>query len=36
MQTNDELVSSLTDLPEHVQRNRAVWDKWASDYAAAR
>ena len=23
----------MTDLPEHVQRNRAVWDKWASEYA---
>jgi SAM-dependent methyltransferase len=24
----------MTDLPEHVQRNRAVWDQWASTYAA--
>lgn len=23
----------MADLPEHVQRNRAVWDQWASDYA---
>lgn len=23
----------MTDLPEHVQRNRAVWDQWASEYA---
>ncbi len=21
------------DLPEHVQRNRAEWDNWATDYA---
>ncbi len=25
----------MTDLPDHVQRNRAVWDKWAERYAAA-
>lgn len=24
----------MTDLPEHVQRNRAVWDQWASEYVA--
>lgn len=21
------------DLPEHVQRNRDLWDRWAKDYA---
>src|SRR5215510_16293826 len=29
---------SVTDdprLPEHVRRNRALWDAWAADYAAA-
>lgn len=34
MQTKDKLDSLLADLPEHVQRNRAAWDKWASEYAA--
>ena len=24
-----------TDLPDHVRRNRAAWDGWARDYAAA-
>jgi len=23
----------MNDLPEHVRRNRAVWDRWASEYA---
>ena len=23
----------MTELPEHVQRNRAVWDVWAKTYA---
>jgi len=23
------------DLPDHVRRNRAVWDRWAPDYVAA-
>jgi SAM-dependent methyltransferase len=32
MQTKDDPYSSMTDLPEHVLRNRAVWDKWASEY----
>ena len=22
----------MTELPEHVQRNRAAWDEWAADY----
>lgn len=26
-------LTPMTDLPEHVQRNRAAWDKWASEYA---
>ena len=25
----------MNDLPEHVRRNRAAWDAWASEYAAA-
>jgi SAM-dependent methyltransferase len=24
----------MTDLPEHVRRNRAVWDQWAEQYVA--
>ena len=32
MQTKNDLGSSTEDLPEHVRRNRAVWDKWASEY----
>jgi SAM-dependent methyltransferase len=24
----------VTDLPEHVRRNRAVWDRWAEQYVA--
>jgi SAM-dependent methyltransferase len=24
----------MSDLPEHVRRNRAAWDAWAQDYAA--
>jgi len=24
----------MTDLPEHVQRNRAIWDNWAEQYVA--
>jgi hypothetical protein len=23
----------MSQLPEHVRRNRAVWDVWARDYA---
>jgi SAM-dependent methyltransferase len=26
-------MNSMNDLPEHVRRNRAAWDGWASDYA---
>ena len=25
----------MTDLPEHVRRNRAMWDEWAQKFAAA-
>jgi SAM-dependent methyltransferase len=25
----------MSDLPEHVRRNRAVWDQWAANYAEA-
>jgi SAM-dependent methyltransferase len=25
----------MTDLPEHVRRNRALWDVWAAQYAGA-
>lgn len=25
----------MSDLPEHVRRNRALWDDWAQQYAAA-
>jgi SAM-dependent methyltransferase len=25
----------MQELPEHVQRNRVVWDRWAAEYAAA-
>jgi len=25
----------LTDLPEHVRRNRVLWDGWAAEYVAA-
>ena len=25
----------MSDLPEHAARNRASWDGWAADYAAA-
>jgi SAM-dependent methyltransferase len=25
---------SLEDLPDHVRRNRAEWDRWAADYVA--
>jgi len=25
----------MNDLPEHVRRNRAAWDAWASEYAAS-
>lgn len=25
----------MKDLPEHVRRNRTLWDGWAADYAAA-
>ena len=25
----------MADLPEHVRRNRAMWDDWAKKYAAA-
>ena len=24
----------MTELPEHVLRNRVVWDRWASEYVA--
>jgi SAM-dependent methyltransferase len=24
----------LTDLPEHVRRNRALWDRWAAEFVA--
>jgi SAM-dependent methyltransferase len=33
---NEELkMSTSSDLPEHVRRNRATWDEWARDYVAA-
>lgn len=32
MQTEDKSGTSPSDLPEHVRHNRAVWDKWASEY----
>lgn len=25
----------MSDLPEHVRRNRALWDDWARKYVAA-
>jgi SAM-dependent methyltransferase len=25
----------MTDLPDHVRRNRALWDEWAASYVAA-
>jgi 2-polyprenyl-3-methyl-5-hydroxy-6-metoxy-1,4-benzoquinol methylase len=25
----------MPQLPEHVQRNRTAWDRWAAEYAAA-
>ena len=25
----------MTDLPEHVRRNRALWDNWAQKFVAA-
>ena len=25
----------MSDLPEHVRKNRETWDKWANDYIAA-
>ena len=25
----------MTDLPQHVQRNRTIWDDWAKNYVAA-
>ena len=25
----------MSETPEHVLRNRAEWDQWAADYAAA-
>jgi SAM-dependent methyltransferase len=31
----DAATGALDDLPDHVQRNRAVWDEWASDYVAS-
>ena len=33
MLTKNDLQPSINDLPEHVRRNRAAWDKWASEYA---
>ena len=32
MLTKNDLEPSMDDLPEHVRRNRAAWDKWASEY----
>lgn len=32
MPTQDDPENSPGGLPEHVRRNRAVWDRWASDY----
>ena len=32
MLTNDDPGALMNDLPEHVCRNRAVWDDWASEY----
>ena len=32
MRTEDDPGTSPSDLPEHVRRNRIVWDKWASEY----
>ena len=28
-------MDSASELPEHAQRNRAAWDRWATDYAKA-
>ena len=25
----------MSDLPEHVRRNRIAWDEWAKDFVAA-
>ena len=35
MLTTDDSGTSMSDLPEHVRRNRAAWDKWASEYEDA-
>ena len=32
MLTKDDPGTSMNDLPEHVRRNRAAWDDWASEY----
>ena len=32
MLTKNDLQPSINDLPEHVRRNRAAWDRWASEY----
>ncbi len=32
MPTQSDHATSTADLPEHVLRNRAAWDKWASEY----
>jgi len=32
MRTQDDPRTSTSDLPEHVRRNRIVWDRWASEY----
>ena len=29
------MLTDVTETADHVLRNRAVWDGWASDYAGA-
>ena len=27
------MLTAVTGIPDHVQRNRVAWDQWAADYA---
>lgn len=33
--TDDALTDAPAELPDHVRRNRAAWDDWASEYVTA-
>jgi SAM-dependent methyltransferase len=35
LRRSQQEVRAVSDLPEHVLRNRAMWDGWARDYVAA-